>query len=139
MEILNPEIEFELPYKKNKEGNYVLMPNTKHIGGKNSLRKLQASKIEIGYLYLIRVINTNKYKIGVTTNIKRRFYDISSVMPFELEVLAVNQIKKPFDFEQKLLDTFSNKKIKNEWFELTVDDAKYIMITLHNQQVKDSM
>jgi hypothetical protein len=138
-EILIPHLEFELPYKKNKLGFYELLPNTNHIGGKNALRKLQSKKTEIGYLYLIRIKDTDKYKIGVSVNPKRRLSDISSMIPFELEILAINLINNPFDFEQGLLNEFKHKLIKNEWFELTKEEAKYIMIVLHNQQVKESI
>ena len=135
--VLRPDLEFELPYKKNSDGLYDLLP--RHIGGKNSLRKLAASKIDIGYIYLINIIGTNKYKIGVTTNPKRRLRDISSMLPYELNVLALNQINNPYVFEQELLDEFDDCLIKNEWFSLSLDKVKYIMITLHNRQVKESI
>lgn len=137
-ELLRPEIEFELPYKKS-DGFYKLLPNTNFIGGKNSLRNLAATKVEVGYIYLINIIDTTKYKIGVTSNPKRRLADISSVIPFELNVLSLNKINNPYVFEQDLINLFKTKLIKNEWFDLSIDDVKYIMITLHNQQVKESI
>lgn len=138
-EVERPDIVFELPYKKNSSGFYELLPNKNFIGGKNALRNLAASKVELGFIYLIRIKDTNKCKIGVSTNPKRRLSDISSVLPFELDILAVNSIRNPYVFEQELLDLFKHKSIRNEWFELSIEDMKYIMVTLHNKQVKESI
>ena len=64
---------------------------------------------------------------------------MSSILPFEIDILAVNEIRNPFVFEQELLDFFKHKSIRNEWFELSLTDMEYIMITLHNKQVKESI
>lgn len=77
--IESPEAEFELPFKKNLMGDYVVLP--RHIGGKNCLRDLAASKVSDAYVYFINIKGTDKYKIGVSTNIKRRLRDISSYIP----------------------------------------------------------
>ena len=136
---IKPEIEFYLPYRKNKDGLYKILPNKRHVGGKNSLRKAASKKVNIGYLYLIRIAKTNYYKIGVSQNPKRRIKNIASYLPFELEILAINQINNPYNFEQELIDDFRHKLIKSEWFNLTIGEAKHIMIVLHNQQVKESI
>jgi len=136
-EILNPEIEFDLPYKKNKDGNYNILPNTRHIGGKNCLRDLAATKVKEGYIYFINIKDTNNYKIGVSTSPKKRLSNIASVLPYELNVLAINKVKNPYIIEQELIDKFKDSLIKNEWFELGFNEVKYILITLHNQQVID--
>ena len=133
--ILEPDKEFELPYKKNKEGYYQILPSQSHIGGKNVLRDISSKKIKEGYIYFIQIIGTNKYKIGVSTVPKKRLAAIASVLPFELQVLALNKIKNPYDFEQKLINKYIKYLIKNEWFNLEINQARDIMITLHNQQV----
>lgn len=136
MEILSPEIEFKLPFKKDPiTGNYIILPN--HIGGKNALRKLAASKTDVGYIYLIRIKDTNTYKIGVSTNPKRRLRDISSYIPFDLEILALNKVKNVYEFEQEILNEYDSCLIRNEWLSLNNDLAKEIIIRLHNKQVKD--
>jgi hypothetical protein len=134
-EIKSPELEFELPFKK-INGGYKVFPNTKHIGGKNSLRNNASKKTKKAYVYLLNVSGTNKYKIGVSKRPKRRLSDISSVIPFDLELLAINEIINPYEFEQEIINKFKSKLIKNEWFELSLDDVIYIMITLHNTQVE---
>ena len=137
--LLRPDLEFELPYKKNLDGFYNLLPNSKFIGSKNELRKLAAKKVKKGYIYLIKISNTNKYKIGVSTNPKRRLSDISNYIPFDLEVLALNEINNPYEVEQMLLNKYNDFLIKNEWFEFDILDVKNIMIFLHNTQVKESI
>jgi hypothetical protein len=136
-EIKRPDLEFELPIKKNTEGFYTVFPNQNYIGGKNSLRNLAAKKVNIGYIYLINIVGTDKCKIGVSTNPKRRLSDISNYIPFELKVLAINKIKNPYVFEQEIINTYKNKLIKNEWFELTDEEKANIMIDLHNKQVEE--
>jgi len=139
LKILRPDIEFELPIKKNKEGYYSITPNTNFIGSKNELRKLAAKKIKKGFVYLIKIHDTNIYKIGVSTKPKRRLSDIASTIPFDLEILAINEINDPYNFEQSLINEFKSNLIKNEWFNFTINEAKYIMVLLHNQQVKESI
>lgn len=138
-EIMQPNIEFELPYKKNKKGYYQILPISNWIGGKNVFRKINEQKTKIGYLYFINIRNTTKYKIGVSINPKKRLSDISSLIPFEIDVLAINQINNPYKFEQNLIDRYKSFLIRNEWFDLNIDQAKEIMIILHNQQVKESI
>lgn len=138
-EILMPELEFSLPLKKDKNGMYKVLPNSKFINGKNALRTLAASKVKLGYVYLLNIQGTTKYKIGVSISPKKRIADIASVIPYQLEVLALNQINNPYEFEQSLIDEFKHKLIRNEWFNLSIDEVKYIMVVLHNQQVKESI
>lgn len=137
-EILRPDLEFEMPFKMTKDGFYQFLPNRRHIGCKNQLRKRHQSLVKSGYVYFIKIKDTSKFKIGVSTNPKRRLSDISSVIPFDLEILAVNFIKEPYEFEQSIIDKFKGDLIRNEWFDLNISQAKYIMISLHNKQVKDS-
>lgn len=135
IEILEPHKEFNLPFKKDKAtGDYLILPN--HIGGKNSLRDLAASKIDEGYMYLIRIKDSQTYKIGVSTNPKRRLRDIASVIPYDLEVLALNKMRNVYKHEQALLNEYSDCLIRNEWFAFTIDQAKEVMIKLHNKQVE---
>lgn len=133
IEILEPDMEFDLPLRKNAEGLYMVFPN--HIGGKNCLRKLAAVKYTTAYIYLLNIVGTNKYKIGVSSNPQRRFRDIASYLPFELKLLALNKINNAYDFEQSLLDKYNYCLIKSEWFEFTIDMVREIMITLHNREV----
>lgn len=136
MEILEPHLEFELPFKKDKDGNYVVFP--RHIGGKNCLRKLASTKYKEAYIYFLNIVGTDKYKIGVSINPQKRVKEISNYIPFELKLLAVNKINDAYEFEQSLLDKYNSNSIRNEWFEFNIKTVKEIMITLHNKQVIDN-
>lgn len=132
----SPEKTWDLPFKKSIDGEYIIFP--KHIGGKNCLRTLAESKTDIGYVYFINIVGTNKYKIGVSTNPQRRLRDISSYIPFELQLLSIHLLKNPYKHEQEFIDLYKDKLIKNEWFEFDLDTAKFIMVQLHNKQVNES-
>lgn len=134
--IETPEKMWELPFKKNLMGDYVIFLN--HIAGKNCLRKLAELKTPEGYVYLLRIVDSNKYKIGVSLNPQRRLRDIASYLPFELQLLSIHYLKNPYQIEQLLIDRYKDKLIKNEWFEFDIDTAKNIMIELHNRQVYES-
>mgnify|MGYP003472348614 CR=1 FL=1 len=54
-QIIKPELEFELPFKKNDIGDYIVLPNTRFVGGKNCLRDIAANKVKKGYVYLINI------------------------------------------------------------------------------------
>ena len=134
--IESPDMTFELPFKKDSMGDYMIFP--KHIGGKNCLRKLAESNTPEGYIYFIKISGTNKYKIGVSAKPQRRLRDIASYIPFELQCLSVHYVKNPYQYEQAILDKYKKQLIKNEWFEFDIDTAKDIMIELHNRQVYES-
>lgn len=129
------ELNIELPFKKNKDGLYVIFPN--HIGGKNCLRNLHASKNSVGYIYFLNIVGTNKYKIGVSTNPKRRLRDISSYIPFELKLLSIHKLNTPYEIEQDFINLYSDNLIKNEWFEFDLNTVKKIMISLHNLEYNE--
>jgi hypothetical protein len=136
MEIKEPNFEFELPFKKDLMGNYIITP--KHIGGRNCLRDLAASKVDDAYIYFINIKGTTKYKIGISTNPKRRLRDISSYLPFELNILSIHFIKDAYKYEQSFINKYKGSLIKNEWFNFDIETVKEIMITLHNKQVSDA-
>ena len=137
-QIIKPELEFELPFKKNDIGDHIVLPNTRFVGGKNCLRDIAANKVKKGYVYLININETNKYKIGVSINIKRRLAAISSVIPFDLNILAINLVSDPYKVEQSIINKHIKSLIKNEWFNLTTSEAKEIIIQLHNIQANES-
>lgn len=137
-EIKRPDFEFELPLKK-VNGFYKPFPNRNHIGGKNTLRRSAEKKVKVGYVYLIKIKGIQYFKIGVSSNPSRRLSDLSSVIPFELELLALNQVDNPYKVESDIIEFYKHKLIKNEWFKLSMIEAREIMILLHNTQVEDSI
>lgn len=135
-ELKSPEMEFTPPLKKNKDGVYSLYQ--RHIGGRNTLRKLGERKVKEGYIYLIRMHDSNYYKIGVSTNPEKRLKAIDSYLPMGIEILALNKVLNPFRLESEVIEMYKPQLIKNEWFILNTGQAKDIMINLHNAQVNES-
>jgi hypothetical protein len=130
--VLNEEKEWDLPLKKNSLGFYVVIPNKK---GYSAIDKTNRKKTKVGYVYFIRCENTNFYKIGVSTNPYNRLQSIDSGNPFELNILSLHKLIDPYGVELELKEKYSNYNCKKEWYSLTIDIAKEIMIYLHNLNV----
>lgn len=132
----SPKKEFELPFKKNEHGEYVVFPNRAFINGKDQLRKIANQKTDEGYVYLIQILDTNLFKIGVSKNPKRRLSDLSSILPFDLKAWAINKVNKPYELEQYIINEYKSNLIRNEWFRFDGHEAQDVIILLHNKQVE---
>lgn len=131
-EILSPEKEFELPYNKNKEGNYVIIPNKKGYSGITIANK---KRYPDGFIYLIKIHNQDIYKLGVSNNPKRRICDIDSYLPFDLEILSIHYFENVYDIESLISDKMKGFSLRREWYKMPIEKAKEIMIELHNLSV----
>ena len=75
-----------------------------------------------GYVYLI--CDGQYFKIGVTkSDIKKRLEKLQTGNPDELWIRDYYETEMPFKIENGLHKKYFNKKIKNEWFDLSVDDV----------------
>ena len=131
--IIEPNKEFDLPFEKTILGNYKLIPKKKGYSGITISNK---RKNVNGYIYFIKSENSNFYKLGVSSNPKRRLADIDSYLPFNLEILSLHYFLNVYDVEEYFQEKYSNYKIRREWYNLTTDEASNIMIELHNLNVK---
>ena len=131
--IESPDKLWELNLPKNKDGNYIIIPKKRNYSGITINNKKNNPD---GFLYFIKGENTNFYKLGVSLNPKRRICDIDSYLPFNLEILSIHYFKNVYDVEEKISQLLLNKKIRREWYSLTIKEAKDIMIDLHNLNVK---
>ncbi|MBN2521434.1 MAG: GIY-YIG nuclease family protein [Bacteroidales bacterium] len=84
------------------------------------------------YLYIIRIINTNYYKIGIANNPERRLNDLQIAIPFELTIIYKKQFSDFYLIETYIHNTFINKHIRGEWFELAAYDINSIQNFLDN-------
>lgn len=73
------------------------------------------------YVYAIKVKNTNKVKIGVSSRIEQRFKDLQSANPDELELLSYCECpdKQVYQVEAYLHKKFKENNIRCEWFNLS--------------------
>ena len=132
-DILNREIEQELPFKKLNDGSYEIIPRKRNYSGVDVVNK---KRFPNGYIYFINLKGTNYYKIGVSKNVKRRIYDISSNMPFDINILSIHYFKNVYDIEAIYKEKLNGFITKGEWLVLKdLDCVKQIMIELHNLDV----
>ena len=69
-----------------------------------------------GYIYLVKC--ENKYKIGVTKNIKQRLKQLDT-RPFNLEVIkTTSKIKNVYQVEKELHNKLKPYRITGEWYDL---------------------
>lgn len=78
-----------------------------------------------GYVYLLGDWEKEGiFKIGVTKGtLERRIKKLQTGNSGEIFVCSAFQTKHPFFIEARLHDKYQSKKILNEWFELTNEEA----------------
>jgi hypothetical protein len=88
-------------------------------------KKLFIEKKEgVGHVYVIR--DKNFYKIGSTKNLVDRMKNYNTHNPNEI-VLELYRLVNNYQTLEKLLhETFSAKRVRGEWFELTSSDLDEI-------------
>jgi len=78
----------------------------------------------MGYVYLICDPSTDRFKIGVTRDLKsNRLKKLQTGNSTELFIHTVYETEWPFRLETMLHNHFKNKRVLNEWFELDVNDV----------------
>ena len=86
------------------------------------------------YLYLMKDFNTGYYKIGISNSPEYREKTLQSEKP-TIEMISNKKYisrKIAHSFEQALHKTFSNKRVRGEWFDLNQRDVKEIEFTLNS-------
>jgi hypothetical protein len=77
-----------------------------------------------GYVYLVKHGSRRQFKIGKTQNPIRREGEIAVELPETLEPVHVIQTDDPAGVESYWHRRFATKRLKNEWFTLTVEDVQ---------------
>lgn len=83
-----------------------------------------APKPRLGYVYLIKPIGHNVYKIGCTTDCTRRFKTMRNTYPFKFECVGKNYYKDYEYAERYWHEYFKNRKLQGEWFLLSDHDVQ---------------
>lgn len=130
--ILSPEKHLKLPYDRSKNGLYRIVPPKRQYSGITQVNKKNNPD---GYIYFIKSVGLDFYKIGVSSNPKRRISDINSNLPFDVEILAINFIVGAYEVESKLSKKYKKYNKRREWYTFSKDQAADIMIYLHNLNV----
>lgn len=93
------------------------------------------------YLYVIRCLPYNYYKIGITNDIKKRLVDHQTGCPFELKFIFAFEADMS-DFLGKEIEyledffhrNYANRSIRGEWFELTEKEITDMCLFLENDR-----
>jgi len=76
-----------------------------------------------GWIY---VVQCDRFcKIGKTNNVKNRFAQIQSSMPFLLKLVHQSQHNDIVQAERHIHGAFSDKRVRGEWFDLTEEDLAW--------------
>ena len=79
-----------------------------------------------GYIYFIKLKDTEYYKIGYSGNPQRRIYDIASSNPHEIIVLEIKSSLFAYELEQELHLIMQEKSVRGEWYRFDELDVKMI-------------
>jgi hypothetical protein len=109
--IESPEVMWELDLPKNQYGNYIVVPKKREY---SKITKNNKEKNPNGYIYFIRYIKTDFYKLKINKNPKRRIYDIDSYLPFDLEILSLHFFKDIYEIKEKISNLLKNHKIRKK-------------------------
>lgn len=102
-----------------------LEPDARALGLNKKSIKL-STVIGFGEIYILWAVGTTLYKIGVSTDFRRRFKDLSSASPLPLIPVKYARCDNPHLLESKLHELFAAKLFKNEWFSLGEGDLTVV-------------
>jgi Meiotically up-regulated gene 113 len=81
-------------------------------------------------LYIIKIQNTEKYKIGITKDIKRRIKQFETGNPLNIKLLYFMATKHSRSLEKHLHEVFKKFRTKGEWFNFNDEVINEIEIVL---------
>lgn len=79
-----------------------------------------------GYVYLLKEVNGDHYKIGCTGNPDNRMYAFEVKLPFKVEYTALIRTRDMYALEKQLHERFADNRVAGEWFDLSPQDVQYI-------------
>ncbi len=102
----------------------VIKPNYK---GKQC--NIRARK-KIGYLYVIKCIGTDFYKIGKSYNVKKRLQSLNVACPLDLELVFKVKVDEYSLAEIKIHKQFLDYRHKGEWFVFNAEELELVKNTM---------
>ena len=81
-----------------------------------------------GHVYIIQMLGTNYYKIGMTAqeNPYKRIEAAKTYAPLGIKEIKIIESVYPYKLEKELHKDFKHKRKNGEWFELDTNDLKLI-------------
>jgi hypothetical protein len=80
------------------------------------------SESEMGYVYLMK--SGNYYKLGRSTNVERRNYEIGIKLPEKFDIMHKIMTDDPVGIEAYWHNRFKDKRKQGEWFDLSSGEVK---------------
>ena len=133
---IDKDFEFETPFEMDKDGCYRFLGKTRNY---DPSRKANKKRFPDGYIYFLELEGQGIYKVGVSQNPKRRLRDINSYLPFNIKLLAIHYFENVYDIEEEIHSAINGENIKGEWFKMTIEEVRDIMIRLHNRNIIESV
>ena len=90
----------------------------------NSMRPVASNRTPRGYVYLLQA--GPYYKIGVSADPDKRLEQLSTIPPFDIELLHTIETPDMYALEFALHERFADKRKNGERFELCPADVEYI-------------
>lgn len=91
-----------------------------------------------GYIYLIQVVGTDKFKIGRAINVPNRLRALQTGSPLKIRYVYHAYVKNANLCEMELHNKFSNQREIGEWFTLTPEDIKSCILLMRLAQLSES-
>jgi hypothetical protein len=79
-----------------------------------------------GYVYLLKMVKGEYYKIGRTAKPKKRMDRFDVKLPFEVECEHLIQTDNMYQLERELHQRFASKRTNGEWFALDAADVETV-------------
>ena len=98
----------------------------------SNARKSNSKLRPDGFLYFIKLNGFEIYKIGVSSNVKRRVNDIDAHSPFGVKLINYFFFKNVYEMEEMIHDNLKDTNLRKEWFEL---DKEYLNVIIN--QISD--
>tara|TARA_R110000851_G_scaffold239896_1_gene392598 strand:+ start:287 stop:727 length:441 start_codon:yes stop_codon:yes gene_type:complete len=95
-------------------------------------QQLAENKNEISLEYLYIIENNKKYKIGYSSNFKKRLKNYKTHLG-EVNLIYLTKQKNCFNLESDIHEMFESKNISGEWFNLDNDDIFKIIAHCSNK------
>jgi len=76
-------------------------------------------------VYFVEAVGTNRIKIGITTNLSRRFYSLETDSPYKLNLIYAFPGYR--NKEKEIHEKFKHLCVKGEWFKYADEIKDYIL------------
>lgn len=91
-----------------------------------------------GYVYVMRIADSNLCKIGATTSLQQRIGAISGQVRKEIILEAAIPSNDIFVLEKEMHDAFMMCRTNGEWFQLNDDDLAYLkQVEAHHRAAQE--